>query len=151
MFVLFTLLNYLREKKKITRHSKTTIPGVLGLVQLNHLQHGGRVWLQTKLLDVFFYSSSQLTRTIKRIQQCTSPTSPQQFTTLKLTNQLVKNWPLQKRQGNWVELFFAKKSGTVTGKGKKTSQQLTSASPITIPETIAGRISAPVPFSFLKW
>ena len=55
--------------------------------------------------------------------------------------------PLQKREGNWAELTFAKSSGTIS----RTGQQLTGASPVTLPETIAGRIQAPVPFSFLKW
>ena len=55
--------------------------------------------------------------------------------------------PFQKREGNWAELTFAKSSGTIS----RTGQQLTGASPVTLPETIAGRIYAPVPFSFLKW
>ena len=55
--------------------------------------------------------------------------------------------PLQKREGNWAELTFAKSSGTIS----RTGQQLTGASPVTLPETIVGRIQAPVPFSFLKW
>ena len=42
---------------------------------------------------------------------------------------------------NGAELTFAKTSGTITGDREKTSQQLTGASPVTIPETIAGRIS----------
>ena len=62
--------------------------------------------------------------------------------------------------GNWVELT----SGTVNldlkkkkrkekkrkKKKKKLGQKLTDAFPVTIPETTAGHISAPVPFSFLK-
>ena len=55
--------------------------------------------------------------------------------------------PFQKREGNWAELTFAKSSGTIS----RTGQQLTGASAVTLPETIAGRIQAPVPFSFLKW
>ena len=51
-----------------------------------------------------------------------------------------------------MELTFAKTSGTVIWKSKKKNgQQLTCASPLTIPETIARHISAPVPFSILKW
>ena len=34
---------------------------------------------------------------------------------------------------------------------KKIGQQLTGRSPVTIPESITGRISGPAPFSFLKW
>ena len=60
--------------------------------------------------------------------------------------------------GNWVELT----SGTVNldlkkkenkskeKKKKKLGQKLTDAFPVTIPETTAGHISAPAPFSFLK-
>ena len=60
--------------------------------------------------------------------------------------------------GNWVEST----SGTVNldlkkkekkskeKKKKKLGQKLTDAFPVTIPETTAGHISAPVPFSFLK-
>ena len=46
-----------------------------------------------------------------------------------------------KTRGNWAELTFAMTSGTVTSV----------TSPVAIPETIAGHILAPVPFSFLKW
>ena len=49
--------------------------------------------------------------------------------------------PIYEREGNWTELTFAKTSAIVT----------IAASSVTIPETIAGRISAPVPFSLLKW
>ena len=35
--------------------------------------------------------------------------------------------------------------------GEKNGQQLNGTPPVIIPETIAGRISAPFPFSFLKW
>ena len=57
---------------------------------------------------------------------------------------------------DWVEFTFAKTSGTVTSVTRnkdreKIGQQLTSASPITIPETIVRRISAPVPFSYHHW
>ena len=41
--------------------------------------------------------------------------------------------------------------GPLLRTGGKIGQQLTAASPLTIPETIAGRISAPAPFLFLKW
>ena len=57
--------------------------------------------------------------------------------------------PLRKREGVWAELTFPKTSGTVTKDRDKISQQLTSASPVTIPGTIAAHISAPVPFSFV--
>ena len=46
-----------------------------------------------------------------------------------------------KTRGNWAELTFAMTSGTVTSV----------TSPVTIPETIAGHISVPVPYSLLKW
>ena len=49
--------------------------------------------------------------------------------------------PIYEWEGNWTELTFAKTSGIVTS----------AASSVTIPETIAGPISAPVPFSLLKW
>ena len=56
-------------------------------------------------------------------------------------------------RGNWVEFTFAKTSGTVTRDREKNwpiaDQRVPSNYPI--PETIAGRISAPFPFSFLKW
>ena len=45
--------------------------------------------------------------------------------------------PLLKRERNWVELTFAKTSETTF--------------PVTIPETMAGRISASGSFSFLTW
>ena len=51
-------------------------------------------------------------------------------------------------RGTWVEFTFAKTSGTVTRDREKNWFPVF---PVTIPETIAGRISAPVPFSFLKW
>ena len=47
---------------------------------------------------------------------------------------------------------FAKTSGTVTrDRRKKIGQQLPDASQVTIPESIAVHILAPVSFSFLKW
>ena len=49
--------------------------------------------------------------------------------------------------GNWADLTFPKTSGTVTRDWEKIVQQI-GAVPVTIPETIAGRISVPVPFSF---
>ena len=45
-----------------------------------------------------------------------------------------------KTRGNWAELTFAMTSGTVTSV----------ASPVTIPETIAGHILAPSPFLVSK-
>ena len=49
---------------------------------------------------------------------------------------------LKKGKGNWVESIFEKTSGTVTRDGKKKiGQWLTSPFPVTIPETVAGRIS----------
>ena len=50
---------------------------------------------------------------------------------------------------NWAELTFAKTSGMVTRERDKKDQSVNRASPVTIPEIIAGRISAPVSFSFL--
>ena len=41
-------------------------------------------------------------------------------------------------------------SRTVIGTGEKIGQQLTGASSVTIPETIAGHISAPVPSRIYK-
>ena len=55
------------------------------------------------------------------------------------------------KEGNWTELTLAKTSGTVTRDREKIGQWLIDASSVTIPETIAGRISAQVPFLFLKW
>ena len=51
-------------------------------------------------------------------------------------------------EGIWADLTLAKSSGDM-GKKLPIDQQLIGVSPITIPETIAGHISAPVPFSFL--
>ena len=36
------------------------VPWVLGLVQLNHFQYGGRVWFEAGFFDVFFNSSAKL-------------------------------------------------------------------------------------------
>ena len=36
------------------------VPWVLGLVQLNHFQYGGRVWFEAGFSDVFFNSSAKL-------------------------------------------------------------------------------------------
>ena len=55
------------------------------------------------------------------------------------------------REGNWVESTFAKASGTVTKDKEEIGQQLIGASPVTIPETIAGCILVPFPFPSLKW
>ena len=54
---------------------------------------------------------------------------------------------LYNREGNWAELTFTKTCGTATRDMKTICQKLSGASTVTIPETIAGRISAP----FLKW
>ena len=63
-----------------------------------------------------------------------------------------------KSKFSWKEYTFHQTSRHFTNKretgANKLSQRLlglTSASPVTIPETIAGHISAPVPLSFLKW
>ena len=61
------------------------------------------------------------------------------------------NSPLKKREGNWTEFTFAKTFGTVTRDREKIGQQLTVSSPKIIPETIARRISVPVPFSCFMW
>ena len=58
--------------------------------------------------------------------------------------------PLQKKEGNWVELTFAKTCGTVT-RDREKNWPIADRYLVTIPETIVGCISAPVPFSFLKW
>ena len=52
--------------------------------------------------------------------------------------------PLQKREGNWAELTFAKTSGTASREREKIGHYL-------IPGTISVGISAPVSFQFLKW
>ena len=57
---------------------------------------------------------------------------------------------LQKRERDWGKFTFAKTSGTVTIETGKIGQWLISVSPVTNPGTIAGHISTPVPFSFLK-
>ena len=52
--------------------------------------------------------------------------------------------PLQKREGNWAELTFAKTYGTASReRGKKLANL--------IPGTISVGISATVSFLFLKW
>ena len=58
--------------------------------------------------------------------------------------------PLKKGKGNWAELFFAKTSGTVTGDRGGNWPIADRRVPISIPETIAGCTSAPIPFSVLK-
>ena len=59
--------------------------------------------------------------------------------------------PFQTRERNWTKLTFAKISGTVIGDKEKIGRWVTDTSPVTTPETIAGRMSAPVPFSLRKW
>ena len=55
------------------------------------------------------------------------------------------------RETDWAELTFAKTlCDCYQGQGKKIGQSLTGGSPVTIPETTAGCISAPDPFSFLN-
>ena len=55
------------------------------------------------------------------------------------------------RETNWTELTFANTCGTVTRDRKNNiGQSLTGASPVTIPQTTAGCVSASVLFSFLK-
>ena len=66
----------------------------------------------------------------------------------------VPNLPIAtlETRGNLCELFFAGSFGTVTKyMEKKIVQELTGASPGTIPITIAGYISASGPSLFLKW
>ena len=58
--------------------------------------------------------------------------------------------PLQKKEGNWVEFTFAKTCGTVT-RDREKNWPIADRYLVTIPETIVGCISAPVPFLFLKW
>jgi len=55
-----------------------------------------------------------------------------------------------KKEGNLANLTFAKTSGTVARDWEKIGQQLTGTSSVTIPETIAGRMSVPGLWSFLK-
>ena len=70
-----------------------------------------------------------------------------------ITKVLILNLPssrkvsgLFEKQVPGAELTFAKTSGTVTGDRERVGQWLTSSSPVTLPETISRRISAPVPF-----
>ena len=71
---------------------------------------------------------------------------------------------LQKKFNDWQQMVnriqtlfakwtFSKASGTVTitRDREKIDQQLTGESSVTIPESTAGRVSAPVSFAFLKW
>ena len=59
------------------------------------------------------------------------------------------NSPREKREGDWAELTFAKTSGMLlrTGKNWPIADRRV---PSNDPDTIAGRISASVPFSFLN-
>ena len=58
---------------------------------------------------------------------------------------------LQKR-GDWAELTKSKRLLELLLRTEvKIDQQLTGTSTVTIPETLAGRISAPAFFSFLNW
>ena len=50
--------------------------------------------------------------------------------------------PLKIREENWADLTFAKTSGTVTRDKEKIGQYLTGASLVTIPESIARRVSS---------
>ena len=55
-------------------------------------------------------------------------------------------------RGKLGRLIFSQRLlGLLLEPGTKTDQWLTFVFPVTIPETIAGHISAPVPFSFIKW
>ena len=63
-----------------------------------------------------------------------------------------------KSKFSWKEYTFHQTTRHFTNKRETGASKLlqrllglTSASPVTIPETIAGHISAPVPLSFLKW
>ena len=49
------------------------------------------------------------------------------------------------------QINFRKDFWDCFGDKKKIGQWVTDTSPVTTPETIAGRISAPVPFSLRKW
>ena len=62
----------------------------------------------------------------------------------------VANSPHYKQQGNWDQLISQRLLGLFPGTRGINGQMLTSASSVTIPETIAGRLSAPAPFSFLS-
>ena len=64
--------------------------------------------------------------------------------------QFFSNSPLYKREGNWAQLTFAKTSGTVIRDMENVGQSYTGVSPVTIPETTAGRISVHVPFFVSK-
>jgi len=56
-------------------------------------------------------------------------------------------------EGSWVELTFAKTSGTVTWNRKKwpTADMRVPSNNPSFPETLEQHISALVPFSILKW
>ena len=77
----------------------------------------------------------------------------QHCVTLKIVaaNRLVANSPLKKKKGNWVELTFAKTSGAVPWDRGKNWPIADGVSPVMIPETPAGFISAPFSISFIKW
>ena len=69
---------------------------------------------------------------------------------LRVANSFDRYSPLEKSEGNWDELTFTKTTGTFTRDWQTKRPELTcAASPVTIPETIAGRISVPVSFLFL--
>ena len=54
-------------------------------------------------------------------------------------------------RGNLGRVNFAKAYGTVAKDRETPLANQTEASLVTIPETIAGHISAPLSFSYLKW
>ena len=58
--------------------------------------------------------------------------------------------PLQKREGNWTDLPFTKTSGTWRKVGQKQTGGQTGAYPVTLPLSIAGDVSAPVPLLIPK-
>ena len=68
-----------------------------------------------------------------------------------MQQEAIRNF-INDREGSLTKLAFAKTSGTVTmERENRIGQQLSCASPATIPESIAGHISAPALFSFLEW
>ena len=66
----------------------------------------------------------------------------------QLSLQLKESSSYYQFEKNWAELTFATTSGTVIGVRKTNCHWLTGASQVTIPNTIAGHISVPVPIVY---
>ena len=91
----------------------------------------------SNLFFVFEYAGLKGIRAMKHVWKVVLSLSPE-------SRSLIRHFKNKKET-------YAMTSGTVAkDNGKNIGQKLTDTSPVTIPETIAGHISAPVPFSFLK-